>query len=275
MSDEELSLRHRRASEASAGAPSAATRAAIRREAEAQAAARRAADGRPPAANDSRWLMRAVAGLAVVAIAAGLWWQLRPQVGSVTPVAQVSQVEPVAQVAAVPEAAESQRRLELPPPRPPPALAGTAPTAGKLPAATAAPAMVAAAPVPPPPAAAPATALADAAQTAPAATVLAAEVARRFPEAWTSATPVDGLWVQLNAQGKVVDAGRRSTGQSLARAAESGAREAIAPAAITAQAVNSPSARAVAGAVADSSVELVNDRGVPLRITIRREAARP
>lgn len=64
---------YRRASRESAGAPSAATRAAIL--AEARAAALR----HMPSANDAHWKLRAVAALAVVGLGAALWMQFGPQ----------------------------------------------------------------------------------------------------------------------------------------------------------------------------------------------------
>jgi hypothetical protein len=227
MSDEELSLRHRRASEATAGAPSAAVRAAIKREAELQLAARRTVPETPVAANDSYWPMRAVAMLAVVAIAAGLWWQMRPQ--SSTPVAQVAEVAQTVQAAA--ELESRERRASLPLPSPPPAAVATS--------------------------AAPSAAGAAIADTAP--NPLAAEIARRLPDAWNSATPVDGLWVRLDARGVVVAAGqkvdeRKASDISLARAA------------------NAPVANAQMGG---ETVELRNANGALLRISIQREATRP
>jgi hypothetical protein len=69
---DELTRDYRRASEADAGSPSAATRAAIL--AEARAAALR----RTPAANDSRYLWRAAAGVAVLGVAVILWRQANP-----------------------------------------------------------------------------------------------------------------------------------------------------------------------------------------------------
>src|SRR6478735_1555695 len=66
---DELTKAYRDASEQEAGRPGDATRRAIL--AEAQASARR----RQPAANDVRYVMRAVAGVAVIGLALVLWKQ--------------------------------------------------------------------------------------------------------------------------------------------------------------------------------------------------------
>jgi hypothetical protein len=67
--DQQLDAAYRRASASAAGRPDAKTRAAIL--AEAAASARR----RAPAANESRYLMRAVAGLAVIGVGLLVWRQ--------------------------------------------------------------------------------------------------------------------------------------------------------------------------------------------------------
>lgn len=67
--DQQLDAAYKRASASDAGRPDAKTRAAIL--AEAAAAARR----RTPAANESRYLMRAVAGLAVIGVGLLVWRQ--------------------------------------------------------------------------------------------------------------------------------------------------------------------------------------------------------
>lgn len=67
--DQRLDAAYRQASRGEAGRPGAGTRAAIL--AEAAAAARR----RTPAANESRYLLRAVAGIAVLGVALLLWRQ--------------------------------------------------------------------------------------------------------------------------------------------------------------------------------------------------------
>lgn len=67
--DTRLDAAYQRASQSEAGRPAASTRAAILEE--AAAAARR----RAPAANDSRYLWRAVAGLAVIGVAVLVWRQ--------------------------------------------------------------------------------------------------------------------------------------------------------------------------------------------------------
>lgn len=70
--DQQLDADYRRASEQDAGRPASATRVAILAEAAAAAAARRRAT---PAANEPRYWMRAVAGLAVVGVGILLWRQ--------------------------------------------------------------------------------------------------------------------------------------------------------------------------------------------------------
>jgi hypothetical protein len=261
MSDEELSLRHRRVSEAAAGAPSGATRAVIRREAEAQAAARRAKESVPVAANDSHWPLRAVAGLAVIVIAAGLWWQMRPPAATATGVAEIEQSAAMqasspTPSAAVPSAAE--------------AVVESRATA-KVRAEPRAPSANGAVRAVPP-------ASADA-MHAISAEPLAKAVARRLPAAWHSSTPVAGLWVRLDARGQVVDAGRTVNEEPMARAAGAAIREQAATpeyAAAREETANRADSAAQPGdATAASAVELVNARGVPLRIRILREPVRP
>jgi hypothetical protein len=70
--DQQLEAEYRRASEQDAGRPAATTRAAILAEAAAGAAARRRATS---AANEPRYWMRAVAGVAVVGFGILLWRQ--------------------------------------------------------------------------------------------------------------------------------------------------------------------------------------------------------
>jgi hypothetical protein len=83
--DQQLDEAYRRASAAGAGRPREATRAAIL--AEAKAAARK----RAPAANDARYLLRAVAGVAVVGVAILIWRQTdAPLPGELVETAPVS-----------------------------------------------------------------------------------------------------------------------------------------------------------------------------------------
>jgi hypothetical protein len=70
--DQQLEADYRRASEQDAGRPASATRVAILAEAAAGAAARRRST---PAANEPRYWMRAVAGVAVVGVGILLWRQ--------------------------------------------------------------------------------------------------------------------------------------------------------------------------------------------------------
>ncbi len=68
-SEDEVARAYRQASKEEAGSPAAATRDAI------LAAARAAALRRKPAANDSRYVWRAAAGIAVLGVALLLWRQ--------------------------------------------------------------------------------------------------------------------------------------------------------------------------------------------------------
>jgi hypothetical protein len=257
MSDEEQSLRHRRASEATAGVPSAAARAAIRREAEVQDAARRAATGAADAANDSYWPLRAVAGLAVIAIAAGLWWQLRPEAAEVGQLAQVDEVARIAESKAQPQA-PAPASAAAPAPQPPPVAVMKAQSAAERQSPTA-----------------PVVSVAAELPSSPLATQLADAIALRLPEAWNSATPVDGLWVRLDAQGKVVDAGNPTAARGLARMAAAATGEVAATAAADTRAFSDRATNTAQAAPTDDSVELLNARGVPLRISVRRDPAAP
>ena len=250
MSDEELSRRYRRASESTAGAPGAATRAAIRREAEAQAAARRALDRGSGAANEPRWAMRAVAGIAAVAIAAGLWWQMRPR-----------PVESVVAMTTAP-AAPSADALATPPVEPPlpapvaaPAGTSMASKSGRASAERVTGRVAQAAPPAPAAAEPPGDSIRDA-------------IALRLPEAWSSDAPVAGLWVQLDGAGKVLAAGRGQPGLTAAAGAVSAlaARAQRREAAADTVAEAKPSA--AGNLAAGRSIELVNARGVRLQIAV-------
>jgi hypothetical protein len=95
--DQQLDEAYRRASAADAGCPRETTRAAIL--AEAKAAARK----RAPAANDSRYLLRAVAGVAVIGVAILIWRQTNaPLPGELVATAPVSAPQP-ADTAAEPQ----------------------------------------------------------------------------------------------------------------------------------------------------------------------------
>jgi hypothetical protein len=89
--DDELTRAYRRASDAEAGRPDPAVRAAVL--AEARAAALR----RTPAANDRRFLWRAVAGVAVLGVAVLLWREVQVPL---TPLANVAAPVPQSDLAA-------------------------------------------------------------------------------------------------------------------------------------------------------------------------------
>lgn len=102
--DQQLDAAYRRASASDAGRPDAKTRAAIL--AEAAAAARR----RTPGANESRYLMRAVAGLAVIGVGLLVWRQVDhrlPGEGQSIEVPVAQQAELAAESAYVPDPDES------------------------------------------------------------------------------------------------------------------------------------------------------------------------
>jgi hypothetical protein len=121
--DQQLDAAYRQASATEAGRPDAKTRAAIL--AEAAAAARR----RVPAANESRYLLRAVAGIAVVGVGLLLWRQTDHRLPGEAPVLEVPRVaqqsaEPEADLAFVPDPQEARSRVAPSPavlPEPPPA----------------------------------------------------------------------------------------------------------------------------------------------------------
>jgi hypothetical protein len=98
--EDELTRAYRRASDAEAGSPAASTRAAIL--AEARAASLR----RTPAANDSRYIWRAAAGIAVLGVAVILWRQTDHRLApDLTVAAQDSKAEtPLPTTASQPEA---------------------------------------------------------------------------------------------------------------------------------------------------------------------------
>jgi hypothetical protein len=102
--DQQLDAAYRRASASEAGRPDARTREAIL--AAAAAAARR----RTPAANESRYLMRAVAGLAVIGVGLLVWRQTDhrlPGEGQSIEVPVARQAELAAEPAHVPDPDES------------------------------------------------------------------------------------------------------------------------------------------------------------------------
>lgn len=114
--DQQLDAAYRRASASEAGRPDAKTRAAIL--AEAAAAARR----RTPAANESRYLMRAVAGLAVIGVGLLVWRQTDHRLPGEAqtfdvPVAQQSELVAESAYVPDPEAAPAQEVQEEPAPR--------------------------------------------------------------------------------------------------------------------------------------------------------------
>lgn len=192
MNDEELEQRFRAASAAHAGAPGAATRAAILRRAATEAAMRASLPKRATV-----WPWRAAAALATVGVGAWLWLQLRTEPLTAPPVlAEASTAEP---------AVGDARALAVPS-SPPPAAASEAVTD-----ATAV-VSAASAPAESPTSFAKSANAARLGETREAAGIepapaLLAELARRFPEAWQSEVPVPGLWVRLDAAGQVIASG--------------------------------------------------------------------
>jgi hypothetical protein len=211
---------YRRASRESAGAPSAATRAAIL--AEARAAALR----RMPSANDALWKPRAVAALAVLGLGAALWMQFSPQQRqrSIAEVRLAPTAAPAISVSRQADAARGNRAVALD-------IAG-APrtaksemaepsadyTAGERPEETVVQSVVA-----------------GNARTATAGTVAnkasaevkrfdseqrqlvpsADNVALLFPNPWQSPTPPAAVWVLRSADGSVVLSGELAAGESI------------------------------------------------------------
>jgi hypothetical protein len=198
--DEQLTRAYRRASEAEAGLPSDATRAAV------FAQARATAMQRLQPANDARYRWRAVAGIVVVGIAVLIWRQADHRVpGSVTYVAPSSQVTPKPAAESAP-ASESVAQADVNvvdkqatrAESPEPALAresdqesGPAAPSESAPS----PAMASQASV--------GAAMADGATPTP--------LQRYFPEAYRSAAPPSMLWLVLDATGNVVRSGSRDT----------------------------------------------------------------
>ncbi len=221
--DDELTRAYRQSSDAEAGAPSPAIRAAIL--AEARAAALR----RKPAANDSRYVWRAAAGIAVLGVAVILWRQvdhrLAPDLASASVEPQgsspvdatradtnvvtadsVANLPPRDQAAAE-TASKDERQVEL----------KTAPSrvreegAGKAAAA---------------PGAGQSVQLARASADA-VAPVQAAGAVRKdspdyqqilqseFPQVWNGSEPVSTVWVVIDARGNVLRKGELAPGASI------------------------------------------------------------
>jgi hypothetical protein len=193
--DDELMREYRRASDAAAGRPGAAVRAAIL--AEARAATLR----RTPAANDRRFLWRAVASVAVLGVAVLVWREVqRP----LAPLAKVAPPAPRVDMAARDAEAQSDTRTAAAEARQP-AVAATPPA----PAATTKPF------------AAPAAARARreamdeplvASRSMGAAQGFAGSVSAElfrlhFPAEFRSSTPPAGLWLVQDEAGRVLRSG--------------------------------------------------------------------
>lgn len=231
---DELADAYRSASDVQAGSPAAATRAAIL--AEARAAARK----RTPAANDSRYVWRAAAGIAVLGVAVILWQQtdrrLAPELATApenTAAVQspAAATQPAADVARS-DAAGAGTAAEQRPTTVRPAeitakdekkvpsraastseeasagLAASGVTAAQAPPQLARASADTAAPMPPPGAAQAAGALrqnSDYQQL----------VQREFPDAWNGKEPPHIVWVVLDADGKVLRKGELSPGATV------------------------------------------------------------
>lgn len=238
---DELTRAYRSASDAQAGSPAASTRAAIL--AEARAAARK----RTPAANDSRYVWRAAAGIAVLGVAVILWRQtdhrLAPELAGApeTPAAVQSPEAPqpaadmthsdAAGAGTVAENRPATDRLAESTAKDEKKMSSKAATAreetsaelaasqvvaSEVTASAAPPAQLArasadaAAPIPPPGAAQAAGAVRS--QNSVDYQQL---VQREFPEAWKGNEPSHTVWVVLDANGKVLRKGELSPGASV------------------------------------------------------------
>ncbi|HXC59508.1 MAG TPA: hypothetical protein VN645_09330 [Steroidobacteraceae bacterium] len=219
---DQLAEAYRRASADEAGRPGDAVRRAILDE--AKAAARR----RQPVANDSRYMMRAVAGIAVIGVAVVLWRQMDHRLPGEVPSTQ-----------AAPEA-----RLEIPRPEAQPAISPPAAKAESAPTAPAPSERASAAPAAPAPERQQASSIstakdvaqesrADAAADNAAAGAARGQLRRAesmvapqindpgtevliqyFPQQYNSDTP-HSLWLVRDAAGRVLQSGEIVAGRSL------------------------------------------------------------
>jgi hypothetical protein len=217
-SGDELTREYQRASDAQAGSPAAATRAAIL--AEARAAALR----RTPAANDSRYVWRAVAGIAVLGVAVLLWRQVDRKL---TPDLAVSTPERTVTAPPTPAAAPEDRpalptadkATAEPGPKDEREVQSNAPAArireeasGNVSAAAdAAPSTVQLA-----------RAGADAVAPIQAAGAIRKDgidyqqlLQREFPEVWNGIEPPHTVWVVVDANGRVLRKGELSAGATV------------------------------------------------------------
>jgi hypothetical protein len=196
-SADELAREYRRASDA-AGRPAAATRAAIL--AEARAAALR----RTPAANDRRFLWRAVAGVAVLGVAVLVWRQveqpLAPLATREAPVATIAPAEVGTAPGAAAHDASAQAKQAESEPR---ELSGAAQRA-----AVPAPAPAAALSVP-----FAASASAKARREMLDETPQTSLFRLHFPAEFQSPTPPGGVWILQDANGSVLRAGKLDAGE--------------------------------------------------------------
>lgn len=234
---DEVTSAYRRASEAEAGGPASSTRAAIL--AEARAAALR----RTPAANQSLYAWRAVAGIAVIGVAVLLWRQadrsVTPELTVETRTAPVldpdlaAKSEPVAEAGR--SAAQADRTPEAPqlaaaPPRASADVAAVAESTAKVEREESKSAererdessAVANVPAAAPAATALQRARSDAAPALAAGALRQAAtdyqglLQREFPEVWNAGTPPRTVWLVMNAEGSVASKGVLSDVDTLA-----------------------------------------------------------
>lgn len=171
--DDRLLAGYRRASDTQAGRPSESTRKAILE------GARAAARSRQPAANDSRYVWSAAAGIAVLGIALLLWRQADPRLVATAPAtsAAPSTPSPVLAEAQPPTADRNLSREQQ----------GVAQVA-------------------------------EARSEAAADTQIdegTRKLSDRFPEAWASPSPPAVVWMVEDAQGNLLRQGTLATGEAL------------------------------------------------------------
>lgn len=234
---DEVMSAYRRASEAEAGGPASSTRAAI------LAAARAAALRRTPAANQSLYAWRAVAGIAVLGVAVLLWRQadrsVTPELTVETRTPPVLEPELVATPEPVAEAgrsaAQTDRTAEAPqlaaaPPRASADVAAVAESTAKIEReeSKAAPRerdeseAVANVPAAAPAASALQRARSDAAPALAAGALRQAAtdyqglLQREFPEVWNAGTPPRTVWLVMDAGGRLVRKGVLAKADTLA-----------------------------------------------------------
>jgi hypothetical protein len=219
--EDEVTGAYRRTSEAEAGRPATATRAAIL--AEARAANLR----RTPAANESSYAWRAVAGLAVIGVAVLLWRQADRHVSPDLTVASVDRSDAAAEAPILPQIAadtpvvadEPAAKVEMEEARAPASRERESKRAEET--RTEATAATDTASVAAPAAPSLERASADAAPALAAgarqdASDHQALLQREFPEIWRGETTASTVWAEIDAAGKVARKGVLSGAQTLA-----------------------------------------------------------